>query len=115
MVAAPQVVDGAIYGAEGAAIGIFSEISGWRPDSQVKKKRCETGNPYAVIYKGEALHLSFDVDANLNFDWTASELAAFLQQIFGLVLLMTGFVTLATMAVIGHTVLSPLLRLRNHL
>jgi PAS domain-containing protein len=115
MVAAPQVVDHAIYGADGVAIGIFGEAPGLRPHSQVKKKRSEARNRYAFVCKGGALHLPFDVVANLNTDWTAGELAAFLQQIFGLVLLITGFATLATMAVIRDFVLSPLLRLHDHL
>lgn len=115
MLAAPQVVGGAIYSIDGTAIGVFGEPPDLPPHGVVKKKRDDSGNRYAVVYKGEALHLPFNVVANLNADWIAGELAAFLLRIVGLVLLITAFVTLTTMAVIGHFVLSPLLRLRDHL
>ncbi|MFP6697673.1 MAG: hypothetical protein VCF08_12315 [Alphaproteobacteria bacterium] len=59
--------------------------------------------------------MPFAVVANLRADWIAGELTAFLWRIIGPVLLITGFVTMATMAVIGHFVLSPLLHLRDHL
>ncbi len=115
MLAAPQIVGGAIYDDAGVAIGDFGEAPNLAPNSGMARLRSENGNRYAVVYTGKTLNLPFDVVANLNSDWIAAELAAFLRRIVGLVLLITSFVTLATMAVIGHFVLSPLLHLRDHL
>ena len=115
MVTLPQVAGGVIYGKDGNSIGAFGEAPKLRPDGGQHSKRSDDGNRYAVVYRGKDLKLPFDVVANLRSDWIAGELAAFLGRIVGLVLLITSFVTLATMAVIGHFVLSPLLRLRDHL
>ena len=115
MLAAPQIVGATVYDGDGNAIGAFGEAPRLRPDSGLRRRRSDSGNRYAVLYTGKALNLPFDLVANLDADWIAGELQAFLGRIIGLVLLITGFVTLATMAVIGHFVLSPLLRLRDHL
>ncbi|MDP7546771.1 MAG: histidine kinase dimerization/phospho-acceptor domain-containing protein, partial [Alphaproteobacteria bacterium] len=115
MLAAPQIVGGAVYGGDGVAIGTFGEAPKLPPRGGAARLRSEDGRRYAVVYTGKALNLPVDVVANLNSSWIAGELEAFLRRIVGLVLLITSFVTLATMAVIGHFVLSPLLYLRDHL
>jgi signal transduction histidine kinase len=115
MLAAPQIVGGFIYGVDGKAIGSFGEIPNLPPDRGVTQMRSEDGDRYTVVYAGKDLNLTFDVVAILDSNWIASELADFLRRIVGLVLLITSFVTLATMAVIGHFVLAPLLQLRDHL
>ncbi len=113
--AAPEVAGGAIYDLNGTLIGVFGEAPPLRPSGGENVRRSADGSRYAVVYQGAALRLPFSVVGNLDAAWVAGELRAFLWRIVGLVLLITGFVTLATMAVIGHFVLSPLLRLRDHL
>ncbi len=115
ILAAPEIAGGAVYRPGGAVIGSFGEAPDVRPGNGPDRQRSENGDRYAVLYAAEELKLPFLVVANLRADWIAGELMAFLWRIVGLVLLITGFVTIATMAVIGHFVLSPLLYLRDHL
>ncbi|MDP6689679.1 MAG: ATP-binding protein [Alphaproteobacteria bacterium] len=113
--AAPEVVGAAIYGLDGKLTGVFGEAPPLQPGGGESARRTADGSRYAVVYPGARLRLPFTVVANLDAAWIAGELRAFLWRIIALVLLITGFVTLATMAVIGHFVLSPLLHLRHHL
>ncbi len=115
MLAAPEIVGGAVHGEDDRLIGVFGEAPKMAPDGTATKRRSEDGRHYAVFYNAKTLDLPLGVAANLRADWVAEELRAFLWRVVGLVLLITGFVTVATMAVIGHFVLSPLLRLRDHL
>ena len=82
---------------------------------QRSHQRSRDGAKYVVVYDMKDFNLPYVVTANLEAGWIAGELRAFLWRIIGLVLLITSFVTIATMAVIGHFVLSPLLQLRDHL
>ena len=115
MQAAPEIAGGAVYGKDGRLIGVFGEAPKSAPDAMATNRRSEDGRLYTVYYNAKTLNLPLGVVANLHADWVVGELRAFLWRVIGLVLLITGFVTLATMAVIGHFVLSPLLRLRDHL
>ncbi len=127
MLASEEFAGGAVYRLDGKPIGTFGEASELTAESiansttggilegTVIRRRSEDGRRYAVLYPGETSRLPFAVVANLRADWIAGELTAFLWRIIGPVLLITGFVTMATMAVIGHFVLSPLLHLRDHL
>ncbi|MBT5191687.1 MAG: PAS domain S-box protein, partial [Rhodospirillaceae bacterium] len=115
MLAAPEIVGGVVYDVDGGMIGTFGEPPDLTLQGGSGYRLNNNGDRYEVLYSATTLKLPFHVVANLEADWIAGELEAFLWRIVGLVLLITGFVTMATMAVIGHFVLSPLLQLRDHL
>ena len=124
MLASAEITGGTVYHLDGRRMGTFGEApvlaaaiptgAGQGLETTVRQ-RSENGRRYAVLYPAAISRLPYIVVANLRADWVAGELTAFLWRIVGLVLLITSFVTVATMAVIGHFVLSPLLRLRDHL
>ncbi len=78
-------------------------------------ERTEDGNGYIVRWSEPALDAPFVVTARLDSSWVAAELRAFVVRIIGLVLLISTFVTAATMGILGRSVLIPVLRLRENL
>jgi len=119
MLASEEFAGGAVYRLDGKPIGTFGEASeliakliassttGGILEGTAIRRRSEDGGRYAVLYPGEKSRLPFAVVANLRADWIAGEFAVFRWRIIGAVLLIIGFVTMATMAVISHFVLSP--------
>ncbi|MDP6342442.1 MAG: ATP-binding protein [Alphaproteobacteria bacterium] len=112
---AEEIQGGAIYDAGGALLGSFGRPPRLTPVDGPRNRRDADGDSYEVVYSADRLGVPLTVVANLRAGWIGDELDAFLLRIVGLVMLITAFVTAATMAVIGHFVLSPLLNLRDHL
>lgn len=84
-------------------------------NADVDGERTEDGNGYIVRWSEPALGAPFIVTARLDSSWIAEELRAFVVRIIGLVLLISTFVTAATMGILGRSVLIPVLRLRQNL
>ena len=109
----------AIHGKDGAlvtAVGILPSL----PDNLHGKsgfdgRWTDDGTGYLVRWSEQALGAPFVVTARLDSAWIGGELQAFVIRIIGLVLLISTFVTMATMAILSHSVLMPVLRLRRNL
>ncbi len=114
-----HVLGGAVYDADGYFIGAFGDtplltpgiVSGGAP----AKSRLDDGRVYEVLWPPSRTGLPYTIVGRLNSQPIKAELVAFLFRIMGLVLLISGFVCVATMAVLGKLVLRPLLELRANL
>ncbi len=114
-----HVLGGAVYGANGDFIGSFGEPPVLTPE-KVKagapaKSRLDDGRLYEVVWPPSRTGLPYTIVGRLNSQPINGELVVFLFRIMGLVLLISGFVCFATMAVLGKLVLRPLLELRANL
>ena len=111
----PEFVGGRVYDPQGRLIGSFGRQPDLALGASPPRARSADGARYEVVYEAGRHGLPVSIVANLDAAWIAGELRSFLVRIGGLVLLITGFVTAATLAVVGHLVLSPLLGLRSNL
>ena len=73
------------------------------------------GRGYDVVWEAGDSGLPVAIAVRLDVGWVNTELDAFVWRILGLVLLISGFVSAVTMAILGRTVLLPLFRLRDSL
>lgn len=112
---ADEIAGGKLYHPDGRFIGQFGDVPELELDDNVSRRRSDDGRRYAVTFPAAEHDLPLSIIVNLDSTWIKDELRGFLFRIGGLVLLITGFVTLATMAVIGHTILRPILSLRGKL
>ena len=104
--------DGGFMAASGVTTSLSAIAAG---KADVDGERTEDGNGYLVRWSELALGAPFVVTAHLDSSWVAGELRAFVVRIIGLVLLISTFVTAATMGILGRSVLIPVLRLRQNL
>lgn len=110
---------GAVYRPGGAAIGTFGEA----PLTSLEAVRA--GAPlsgyvdgkrrYEVVWNAAETGLPFTIIGRIDSTRIAPELLAFLGRIGGLILLISDFVCLVTMVILGRLVLVPLLTIRNNL
>ncbi|MDP6704989.1 MAG: ATP-binding protein [Alphaproteobacteria bacterium] len=70
------------------------------------------GDRYEVVWSSRQTGLPLTVVGRLDASWTKAELGAFLWRIAGLVLLVSVFVSLVTVLILGRQVLWPMLELR---
>ena len=98
------------------AIGTPPELTLERAAARgVWKARSADGLGYDVVWEAAETGWPVTIAARLDAGWIGAELTAFVWRITGLVLLISGFVSAVTMAILGRTVLRPLLRLRASL
>lgn len=114
-----MVRGGAVYHPDGRLVGTFSEtprltleaIDGGAPN----KMRRKNSDRYEVLWRAGDTAMPVTVIARLDSSQIGSELAAFIWRIAGLVLLISISVCGATMAVLGRSVLWPIIKLRRSL
>ncbi len=83
--------------------------------SATRRLRSPDGNRYEIYLPAETTHFPVGLALRLDSTWVAPELAAFTIRILGLVLLISVFVTVVTMLVLGQRLIFPMLRLREGL
>ena len=114
-----HVRGGRLHRADGSLIGSFGEVPALTLEAVQsgarQARRSADGMYYDVVWRAEETGLPFSVAARLDASWIGPELQAFVWRIFGLVLLISVFVSIVTMAIFGRSVLLPLLRLRASL
>ena len=98
---------GTLFSADGKWLGTFGEIA--RPTV------AETSPRYAVKWSQDQLDSSIRMVARLNTGDIGASLWDYVIDIAGLVLVISGFVTIATMYMLGRVLLRPLLELRINL
>lgn len=111
-----RVLGGAFYPTYGDPPVLFGEAPKLAPhkpsEPWVVRKRSADGNRYDVAWPSE-FGSFYSVVARLDASWIAGELAAFVWRVLGLVLLISSFVTVVTMVIVGRLVIGPVLRLRQ--
>lgn len=104
---------GALYDGSGRRIGSFGE-----PPGEVqpgRPRRSADGLSYDVGWAPAETGLPFTVVGRLDAGWIPAEVTAFVWRILGLILLLSTVVWTTTMAIVGFTVLRPVLAVRASL
>ena len=108
-----------LYGMDGNIIGSFGEVPELTPaaarETGVGKLRLADGERYEALWPPAETGLPFTVVGRLDSGWVSGELVAFVWRILGLVLVISVFVSGATMFVLGRLILRPMLQLRAKL
>ena len=104
--------DGRIVDAAGESVGLARTVT---DRSAVHRLRSSDGNRYELYMPAEQTPFSVGLALRLDSSWVAPELVAFTFRILGLVLLISVFVTVVTMLVLGQRLIFPMLRLREGL
>lgn len=107
------MLGGALYLSDGRQIGSFGEIPE-RPASG-PPSRSQDGFRYDVAWSPTETGLPFTVVGRLDSSWIPPEVTAFVWRILGLILLLSTVVWTTTMAIVGYSVLRPVLALRTSL
>ncbi len=103
-------------GSEVGRIGALPALTLERARSQGSRNlRSADGRAFDVLWEAGENGMDLTIAARLNANWVGEELNAFVWRIIGLVLLISGFVSAVIVAILGHSVLVPLLRLRASL
>jgi len=110
-----SVRGGILYSRNGAWQGEFGNTPEIMTHDSGTRFKSDDGRYYDVFWSAESIGAKYGIAARLDAAWIDAELTAFLWRIAGLVLLISVVVCTATMAVVGSTVLSPLLRMRDKL
>ncbi len=114
-----QVVGGQVYTQNGEAIAQFGEAPElkFNPliDEQLLRLRSANGKRYDVALWTEAQGNPYLLIVRLDSSQIKWEIKAFIVRIFGLVILICIFVTLATLAALAPAVIVPILNLRKAL
>jgi PAS domain S-box-containing protein len=104
-----------LYTLTGTRLGGFGDTPRITSRDHGKGTKSDDGRSFDVFWSAALLGTSHGLAARLDASWISAELTAFLWRIAGLVLLISFVVCAATMAIVGRTVLSPLLRMRANL
>ncbi len=103
-------------GSEVGRIGALPDLTRERAITQgLHGLRSPDGRAFDVFWEAGEDGMDVAIAARLNADWVSAELGAFVWRIIGLVLLISGFVSAVIVAILAHSVLLPLLRLRASL
>ena len=78
-------------------------------------RRFSDNGDYEILWPPEVSGLPFTVVARLNTDGISAELTAYMLRVGGLILILSLAVSMATGAVIGRSVLSPILEIHKNL
>ncbi len=104
--------DGRILEAAGEPVGLAHTVT----DRQAGHRlRSLDGNRYEIYLPADLTPFPVGLALRLDSTWVAPELVAFTFRILGLVLLISVFVTVVTMLVLGQRLIFPMLRLREGL
>ena len=110
---------GALYRPDGSLIGRFGDrprlTPGLAESKSITTWRQEDGARLDVIWRPQQTGLPFTVVGRLDSSWIGGELVKFVLRISGLVLIVSLFVSGATMLVLRKMILVPLLQLRASL
>ena len=104
--------DGQILDAAGEPVGLARTVT---DRSTIHRLRSPDGNRYEIFLPADQTPFPVGVAPRLDSAWVAPELVAFTIRILGLVLLISVFVTVVTMLVLGQRLIFPMLRLREGL
>ncbi len=109
----------AVYDKQGQLVEVFGEPPQLTyqelQQAMVKKRRSNDGNRYDMVWYAPYQEQEYTVIIRYDTSFIKSNLSAFTLRIAGLVLLISGFVTLVTMIVLGDRVIAPVVQLRNDL
>ncbi len=103
--------DGSLIGSFGDPPELTLEVA--RANDRWKARSAD-GQSYDMVLTADQTGLPMTIVARLDSSWIEPELKAFVWRIVGLVLLISVFVCAITMAIIGRSILVPLLRLRTN-
>lgn len=111
-----KLVGGTVYDADGAAVGTFGE----RPVNSLEKIAAapaymRDSNRYEVVWPPAKTGLDITVLGRINASSVPVRLQGYVWRIAGLVLLISGFVAVVTMAFLSRTLLGPMLSIRDNL
>ena len=114
------VKGGAVYTDDGFLFVGFGEspdiVLGTVSEAEsMGRYRSPDGSRYDVIWRPRHLGKPYTVVARLDTTKVGPAVTAFIWRVVGLVFLISAFVTLVTMIILGKTVLYPILNLRNSL
>ena len=108
-----------LYRNDGSEVGRIGTVPELRPEragaKELRSLRSPDGNAFDVLWQAGEIGVPLTVAARLDAAWVAAELDAFVWRIIGLVLLISVFVSAVIMAILGRSILLPLLRLRASL
>ncbi|MCT7987317.1 adenylate/guanylate cyclase domain-containing protein [Laspinema olomoucense] len=114
-----RVEGGHVYTEEGEAIAYFGEVPELNfnnvKNAPSVRFRSRDGNRYEMSMWTEAQGKPYLVIVRLDSSQISQEIKAFIIRIFGLVILICIFVTLATLAALAPAVIAPILKLRKAL
>lgn len=115
----PIILGLSIYQADGQLIETFGEIPKISfeslKDAKIFRQKSLSKNRYDIAWTNRHLGGKYILIVRLDANSVQSELYAYTGRIAVLVLIISAFVTLATMLVLGATVIAPILRLRDDL
>ncbi len=113
------IVGGSIYQSDGTLVETFGELPMLTLDDLTGNKTAQlldTDEPrYDVAWSAEWLDSQVHVIARLDTTEVRQELSGYTTRMLGFIMIVTGFVTIATMIAVSKTVLDPILQLRHHL
>ena len=113
------VAGGHVYTQAGEAIGDFGEAPELNfnqvMSDLVVRRRSSDGNRYEMAMWSEADGNPYLVIVRLDSSQISEDIKAFIIRIFGLVILICIFVTIATLAALAPAVIAPILKLRKAL
>ncbi len=114
-----MIAGGVLYRADGSPVGNIGTVPELSPVIAKERGKLRTrshdGDWCDILWTPARLGVPFSFVGRVDARWIAEELTAFVWRVIGLVLLISGVVCAATMAVVGRTVLAPLLKLRSNL
>ncbi|MGB5970744.1 MAG: adenylate/guanylate cyclase domain-containing protein [Spirulinaceae cyanobacterium] len=109
----------AVYDNQGQLVEVFGESPQLTyrelQEAMVKKRRSNDGNRYDMVWYAPYQEQEYIVIIRYDTSFIQRNLSAFTLRIAALVLLISGFVTLVTMIVLGDRVIAPVVQLRNDL
>lgn len=113
------IVGGSIYQSDGILLETFGELPTLTLDDLVGNERVQllerSELRYDVGWSAEWLDSDVHVIARLDSTEVQQELNGYTGRMLGFILVITVFVTIATMLAVSKTVLDPILQLRHHL
>lgn len=113
------VKGGAIYQHNGTRVGTFGELPDLAFDdlqgNTVVQSLSDDGLRYDVAWSTSVLNARYHFIARLDSTDVKEELDAYTQRMVFFILIITAFVTTAAMLAVSVTVITPVLRLREHL
>jgi|GEM_PF-331982 len=113
------ILGGALYEADGDLVGTFGEepeLSFARmKDGKTVRRRSRDGNRYDVAWSSAMFNGKYALVVRHDSSSLRREMIAFATRIAALVMIISVFVTVVTMLVLGKTAIVPILRLRDDL
>jgi len=111
------VKGGAIYGADGAQLGIFGEAPRLTPADtlETRSRLSADGTRYDIFWTDQEIGADVMMVARLDSSSVSGQVWGFMAWVVVLVVIMTLFVGAVTLMIVTKSVLSPLVRFRGHI